>query len=88
MRTNGSSLTLTVLGENYPNTFGDLFAKGEVSAIETIAFNPAFFADYAKIAGKGVQVSVTFKGERMPMVIGLVGDKVEWRALLMPMRVI
>lgn len=84
--TNGSSLTLTALGENYPNSFGDLFAKGEVSAIETIAFNPAFFADYAKIVGKGVQVSVTFKGERMPMVIGLVGDKVEWRALLMPMR--
>ena len=84
--TNGSSLTLTALGENYPNSFGDLFAKGEVSAIETIAFNPAYFADYAKIVGKGVQVSVTFKGERMPMVIGLVGDKVEWRALLMPMR--
>jgi DNA polymerase III sliding clamp (beta) subunit (PCNA family) len=84
--TNGSSLTLTVLDANYPNTFGDLFTKGEVTAIETIAFNPAFFADYAKIVGKGVQVSVTFKGERMPMVIGLIGDKVEWRALLMPMR--
>jgi len=84
--TNGSSLTLTVLSENYPNTFSDLFAKGEVTAIETIAFNPAFFADYAKIVGKGVQVSVTFKGERMPMVIGLIGDKVEWKALLMPMR--
>ena len=25
--TNGSSLTLTALGENYPNSFGDLFAK-------------------------------------------------------------
>ena len=84
--TNGSSLTLTALGENYPNSFGDLFAKGEVSAIETIAFNPAYFADYAKIVGKGVQVSVTFKGERMPMVIGLAGEKVEWKALLMPMR--
>ena len=84
--TNGNSLTLTVLGENYPNSFDDLFNKGEVTAIETIAFNPAYFADYAKIAGKGVQVQVTFKGERAPMVIGLTGDKVEWRALLMPMR--
>ena len=83
---NGSAITLTLLDANYPNTFEDLFAKGEVSAIETIAFNPAFFADYAKIVGKGVQVSVTFKGERMPMVIGLVGDKVNWKALLMPMR--
>jgi DNA polymerase III sliding clamp (beta) subunit (PCNA family) len=84
--TNGSSLTLTVLSENYPNTFSDLFTKGEVSALETIAFNPAFFADYAKIVGKGVQVKVTFKGDNKPMTIGLVGDKVEWRALLMPMR--
>ena len=84
--TNGSSLTLTVLSENYPNSFNDLFTKGEVTAIETIAFNPAYFSDYAKIVGKGVQVSVTFKGERMPMVIGLAGQKVEWKALLMPMR--
>jgi DNA polymerase III sliding clamp (beta) subunit (PCNA family) len=84
--TNGNSLTLTVLSENYPNTFNDLFTKGEVTALETISFNPAYFSDYAKIVGKGVQVSVTFKAERMPMVIGLVGDKVEWKALLMPMR--
>jgi len=84
--TNGNSLTLTVLSENYPNTFSDLFSKGEVTAIETIAFNPAYFADYAKIVGKGVQVSVTFKGDKSPMVIGLAGDKVEWKALLMPMR--
>ena len=84
--TNGNSLTLTVLDANYPNTFSDLFSKGEVTAIETIAFNPSFFADYAKIVGKGVQVSVTFKGDKSPMVIGLAGDKVEWKALLMPMR--
>ena len=84
--TNGNSLTLTVLDANYPNPFADLFAKGEVTAIETISFNPAFFADYAKIVGKGVQVSVTFKGDKSPMVIGLVGDKVNWKALLMPMR--
>jgi len=83
---NGNSITLTIVEANYPPSFDDLLNKGEVTAIETIAFNPAFFADYAKIVGKGVQVSVTFKGERMPMVIGLAGDKVEWRALLMPMR--
>jgi len=84
--TNGNSLTLTVLSENYPNTFNDLFSKGEVTALDTIAFNPAFFSDYSKIVGKGVQVKVTFNGENKPITIGLVGDKVEWRALLMPMR--
>ena len=82
----GNSLTLTIVEANYPPSFDDLLNKGEVTAIETIAFNPAFFADYAKIVGKGVQVKVTFNGENKPITIGLVGDKVEWKALLMPMR--
>jgi len=82
----GNSLTLTIVEANYPTSFDDLLNKGEVTALDTIAFNPAFFSDYSKIVGKGVQVKVTFKGENMPITIGLVGDKVEWRALLMPMR--
>ena len=82
----GNSLTLTIVEASYPPSFDDLLNKGEVSALDTIAFNPSYFSDYAKIVGKGVQVKVTFKGERMPITIGLVGDKVEWRALLMPMR--
>ena len=81
----GNSLTLTIVEANYPS-FNDIFNKGEVTALDTIAFNPAFFSDYSKIVGKGVQVSVTFKGDRAPIVIGLVGNKVEWKALLMPMR--
>jgi len=82
----GNSLTLTIVEANYPTSFDDLLNKGEVTALDTIAFNPAFFSDYSKIVGKGVQVKVTFKGENMPLTIGLVGDKVEWKALLMPMR--
>ena len=81
----GNSLTLTIVEAHYP-PFDDVFNKGEVAAIETIAFNPAFFSDYSKIVGKGVQVKVTFNGENKPITIGLLGDKVEWRALLMPMR--
>jgi len=83
---NGNSITLTIVEANYP-PFNDIFDKGEVTAIDTIAFNPAFFSDYSKIVGKGVQVKVTFNGENKPITIGLVGDKVEWRALLMPMRI-
>ena len=81
----GNSLTLTIVEANYP-PFDDVFNKGEVTALDTIAFNPAFFSDYSKIVGKGVQVKVTFNGENKPITIGLLGDKVEWRALLMPMR--
>lgn len=83
---NGNSITLTIVEANYPPSFDDLLNKGEVTALDTIAFNPAFFSDYSKIVGKGVQVKVTFNGENKPITIGLVGDKVEWRALLMPMR--
>lgn len=82
----GNSLTLTLVEANYPPNFDDLLNKGEVTALDSIAFNPVFFSDYAKIVGKGVQVKVTFKGENMPITIGLLGDKVEWKALLMPMR--
>lgn len=84
---NGSSITLTVLDSNYPPSFDDLFNKCEVTAIDSIAFNPVFFADYGKIVGKGVQVQVTFNGQGKPITIGLLSNKVEWRALLMPMRV-
>jgi len=82
---NGNSITLTIVEANYP-PFNDIFDKGEVTAIDTIAFNPAFFSDYSKIVGKGVEVKVSFNGENKPITIGLIGDKVEWKALLMPMR--
>ena len=85
----GSSLTLNVLSANFPNTFADLFAKASESvATDKANFNPAYFADYAKIAGKGNAVSITFTGENKPMAIGIKGNSVEWRALLMPMRII
>lgn len=85
----GSSLTLNVLNANFPNTFADLFAKASESvATDKANFNPAYFADYAKIAGKGNAVSITFTGENKPMAIGIKGNSVEWRALLMPMRII
>jgi DNA polymerase III sliding clamp (beta) subunit (PCNA family) len=84
----GSSLTLNILDANYPNSFGDLFAKSERECLGEVAFNPAYFADYAKIAGKGNAVRVEFTGERKPIIIHLPVTKVTWRALLMPMRVI
>jgi DNA polymerase III sliding clamp (beta) subunit (PCNA family) len=82
---NGSAITLTIVDAHYPS-FDDVFNKGEVTALDTIAFNPSYFSDYSKIVGKGVQVKVTFNGENKPITIGLVGDKVEWKGLLMPMR--
>ena len=84
----GSSLTLNILDANYPNSFDDLLNKSERESLGEIAFNPSLFADYAKIAGKGNAVRVEFTGERKPIIVHLPATKVEWRALLMPMRVI
>jgi DNA polymerase III sliding clamp (beta) subunit (PCNA family) len=83
----GSSITVQLLDANYPATFDDLLNKSEREPLGEIAFNPALFADYGKIAGKGNAVRVEFTGKGKPMIIHLPVTKVEWRALLMPMRV-
>ena len=84
----GSSITVQLLNANYPATFNDLLNKSEREPLGEIAFNPALFADYAKIAGKGNAVRVEFMGKGKPIIIHLPVTKVEWRALLMPMRTI
>jgi len=84
----GSSITVQLLDANYPKTFDDLLNKSEREQLSEIAFNPALFADYGKIAGKGNPVRVEFTGKNKPIIIHLPVTKVEWRALLMPMRTI
>lgn len=83
----GDSLTVTLLDGSYP-PMEELLLKseGEPVAVQGVAFNPAFMADYAKIAGKGAAIKVYFTGEGKPMRVRITGDKVTWRALLMPMR--
>jgi DNA polymerase III sliding clamp (beta) subunit (PCNA family) len=81
------ALTFTLLDGTFPPT-SDLFAKseGDPVPVEGVAFNPAFFTDYAKIAGKGEAVKVYFTGEGKPMRVRITSDTINWRALLMPMR--
>jgi len=83
----GDSLTVALLDVNYP-PMNDLLANSESDpvAVEGMAFNPAFMADYAKIAGKGNAVKVYFNGENKPMRVRITGDAIAWRALLMPMK--
>ena len=84
----GSSITVQLLEANYPASFDDLLNKSEREPLGEIAFNPALFSDYGKIAGKNNAVRVEFTGKGKPMIIHLPVTKVEWRALLMPMRTI
>lgn len=56
--------------------------------VDRMAFNPSFMADYGKIAGKSPQITIRFYGDRKGAAIEIKGStKVEWRSLLMPMRV-
>jgi hypothetical protein len=83
----GDSITFTLVDANYPPT-AELLSKveSEPIAIDGVAFNPVFFTDYAKIAGKGAAIKVYFGGEGKPMRVRITSDTITWRALLMPMR--
>ena len=83
----GDSLTVTLLDTNYP-PMQELLEKseGDPVAVDGMAFNPAFMADYAKIAGKGNAIKIYFNGENKPMRVRITGDAIIWRALLMPMK--
>ena len=83
----GNVTTFDLLDGTFPPT-EELLAKseGDPVAIEGVAFNPALMADYAKIAGKGAAIKVYFTGAGKPMRVRITGDKIVWRALLMPMR--
>lgn len=89
-RVNGNaSLTVEPMKDNFPSidNFEQLLKELEQrEPIGEIAFNPSLFADYAKIVGKDKPVKVTFAAANKPITIGLTGDKVDWRSLLMPMR--
>ena len=89
----GNSLSATLCDGKFPmdsqleNIFNPILQANDDKNMDKISFNPALFADYAKIAGKGEPVIVTFTAKNKPMLIGLKGDKVEWRAALMPMTI-
>jgi len=86
----GNSTTVQAWECSYP-PHAQLFQAGEPVPVGEISFNPSFFADYSKIeklAGRksSAGVKVSFYGDKKPIGIHLNGDKVSWRALLMPMR--
>jgi DNA polymerase III sliding clamp (beta) subunit (PCNA family) len=83
----GDTITFTLLAGTFPPTEQLLSdSEREPIAVDSIAFNPAFMADYAKIAGKKAAIKVYFTGAGKPMRVRITGEKISWRALLMPMR--
>ena len=82
----GDSLNLVIREGSFPPV-DHLFkaSEGEPVAVEGVAFNPAYFTDYAKIAGKGAAIKIYFTGNGKPMRVRITSETINWRALLMPM---
>ena len=82
----GDSLTLSVLDSNFPDFKPILEAAGEPAALTSINFNPKYFGDLSKLAGKAA-VLVTFGvSELKPMKFTISGELVKWHGAIMPMK--
>ena len=85
-----NSITFNELGVNFPPNFEELLAPVTPAALTGIFFNPAYFADIAKLCGKSkgsTGVKVNFgKDELRPYSFNVTGENVEWRGLIMPMK--
>lgn len=84
----GTSLTIGLGTGKFP-PYKHLIPS-ESAAIEGISFNPAYMADFAKVPCSnkaGSMLTMAFSGETKPIKITIPHDKIEWVALLMPMRV-
>lgn len=85
-----NSITFNELGVNFPPNFEELLAPVTPAALTGLYFNPAYFADIAKLCGKdkgkhGVRVNFG-ASELKPYSFNVSGDNVQWRGLIMPMR--
>lgn len=85
-----NSLTFNELGVKFPPNFEELLAPVTPAALTGLYFNPAYFADIAKLCGKdkgksGVKVNFG-ASELKPYTFKVSGDSVEWRGLIMPMK--
>jgi hypothetical protein len=88
----GNAITVNLVAGTYPDTAHLLIGTTGDSPMSNISFNPAFMADYFKIAGRGAKgaigIRLAFRGEKKPIDVIFAGNsavKVEWRAILMPM---
>lgn len=83
----GSTYTYTAYLDDLPPYRHLMEVSGDPVAFPYLSLNPSFFADYGKICGKRAQVIVRQYGGDKPYHIEIFDTDIEWRAMLMPMRV-
>lgn len=85
----GTSLTVQLGTGTFPPY--EHLIPSESAAVENISFNPSYMADFGKVPcsnKSGAMLSMSFTGERKPIKVTIPHDKIQWTALLMPMRTI
>ena len=85
----GTSLNVSIGTGKFPPY--EHLIPSESVAIEGIAFNPSFMADFGKVPTSnkgGNMLTMSFSGERKPIKVTIPHDKIKWEALLMPMRTV
>jgi DNA polymerase III sliding clamp (beta) subunit (PCNA family) len=83
----GTSLSIQLGTGTFPPY--EHLIPSESVAIGEVSFNPAYMADFSKVPTtnkSGAMLTMEFSGERKPIKVTIPHDKIEWVALLMPMR--
>lgn len=83
----GSTSLNVILGNNKFPPYSHLF-ESEPVAIDKIMLNPSYLASFDKVPASDAGNTFTFYGERKPVRVTINHNRIEWRALLMPMRIV
>jgi DNA polymerase III sliding clamp (beta) subunit (PCNA family) len=84
----GSTLLVNIPGGQTPPPYEHLFT-GEPEAISELQLNADFLAAFAKVPGGGkAGQRFIFTGDRKPIKVNIPHDTINWRGLLMPMKIV
>jgi DNA polymerase III sliding clamp (beta) subunit (PCNA family) len=81
-----TSLNVILGGGKFP-PFEHLFEL-EAKPIDKIMLNPSYLASFDKVPASDGGNTFTFYGERKPIGVTINHNRISWRALLMPMRIV
>ena len=83
----GTSLNLSIGTGKFPPY--EHLIPTEFTAVESIAFNPSYMADFAKVPSSNAKGMLTaqFSGVSKPIKVTIPHDKIKWVALLMPIKI-
>lgn len=83
----GSTLSVNIPGGQTPPPYEHLFT-GEPVALSELQLNADFLAAFAKVPSSGGGQRFIFTGDHKPIKVKINHDTINWRGLLMPMKIV